>query len=315
MPRRNQRDANLGKGRVQRPRQPTKPTVSEDGALRAFSQPVTWFVTVPFAVIVGLAGIYGPALIGLGWTLVAIVWLSLLAIAFRIRASTRYRRRIRVSLIVTMAIILVASPVIWYVRRPVPPPPPTAAEIVVDQMLEDVRSAEGWISPPLIFPESRDFIVENFAAFDPKEHHGWDELPDPQVDNLLSVVKNANVHAGGATVTAGLDAAEQQVGMQILSQLQPLDPQTARKLEKEPTLASLVPREFDRGQLLDGAVAPKADSHAFMFCLITPRHFAHGDIDTSWVVKGTVVASGRLLRDNGSLAQVAYMWCSSAERF
>lgn len=123
-------------------------------------------------------------------------------------------------------------------------------------------------------------------------------------------MRDANVHAGSAILTAGLVNGYNQLGGNLLVQLQPIDDKRARAVGD---LLTGIVSDSDRTELLSNTVTSSSDSHMIIYCLLTPRPFFAPDPTGHMIVKGTVIAAGRTFRGDGTTAQVTYMACSSAE--
>jgi len=270
------------------------------------TEAVAWIGNAIYAAVMSIVGIVLP-LMGVGWAVSVVI----LACGAVIAIPFLRRKRHAIWLIaIMMALILVLIYIAWRIDQP------TETERQVDLLMASVQTADGWAAPPIMFDESRQYLVDNFSAFDPTDWHAWDELDgNPEIDNLTDLIPNAQVFQGETVITAGVSYGGHQVGGQMLMQLEPLDHSTAQLLASNASIDVLVPTIEDKRTLASNSVESSADSHLILMCLITPRPFVDVSGGWYWVVKGTPVAIGHIFRMDGTAAQVVYMVCSSGERF
>lgn len=181
--------------------------------LHRFPDWVDWFLAVPFAAVLSVVAYFLPDTLWIGWKAFVIAVVTLLVLTALLK-----RRAFRVICIVLVVAIIATGAVTWRARQP------TQAETAVDELYESIRDTPYWQnSPPLMYPRSRQFIIDHFAAFDPASHHAWSELVNTENVTAADVVLSTNVFDGKPITTVGISNGGGQVGNQILVQLQPVE--------------------------------------------------------------------------------------------
>lgn len=304
-PKQNQKSAKFGG-----PAKPSNPPQHKPPPQRfhVWRDDVNWLVGIPGAALMGFVSIFVAPYVGPGWSAAILFGGVLLLIAVVLKKP---RRWVRPVLVGSFTILVVVSVVVWNRLQPTP------EEQQVDRLISAIKEADGWLSPPSIFPDSRQHIIDHYRAFDPTRWHAWDELGgNIEHKNLDFVVDNATAFEGRTVVTVGTipGAGKEQGNGQILVQLAPLDTAATKFLKDDEVLTDLIPTADDRAEVLSSPVADSGESHLRLMCLVTPRPFVNQSAGYYWVVKGTVITVGRLARNDGSINQTAYMLCSSVER-
>jgi hypothetical protein len=221
------------------------------------------------------------------------------------------RGRVRLFSILALVLLAACTTILVVQSRPSP------AEQVVAEYVAETLEANIWVAgEPEGYPASEEFMVENFAAFDPARSHSWQELANPTGASLSSVISEASLLAGRTVAFAGTVNAANQLGNgEYVVQLIPLWPEDSDALHESQVATALLP-ESGGFQAFDNAgISDPHASRQIVYVRITPRNFVVPHSGDVWLVKGVTLAYGRTLRGDGGLADVAYVAGSSVEHF
>lgn len=203
-----------------------------------------------------------------------------------------------------LVVLFLLTGVVNFVRMP------SKEEKAVAALFDMTRGADIWTGEPVIFEDSRPYVLSEFDAFDPDRWHGWDELSPVTAISAANLVTNANVYSGEGLLTLGKVNGYNQLGGGLVVQLQPVE--TGNQDDLTAKLSGTI-SDSDQVELLSNPVDSSADSHLIIYCLVTPRPFFQPNVSGYMIAKGVVIAAGRTFRGDGSTSQVAYLACSSVD--
>jgi hypothetical protein len=162
-------------------------------------------------------------------------------------------------------------------------PEPTEAQAVVRQYMDDTRTATFWARPPLMLPWGATRMEQDFAAYDPRRQHAYRRVP---LKAWIPDVVHGGVVFGGADFEViGRVAQSNLIG--------PISPRLGS------WLIQLAPITVRDGMIYCRVNAPLS------------KRFPAGKY---LVARGTVIAVGPSLREDGGYINISYMACSAVAR-
>lgn len=266
---------------------------------------LAWAGTVG-AVVAAVAGIVAFFLPDISWSNKAFVTVlaALVASLVHGRGARKLTHLAAVSLVIAgwMAVLVLTRP--------------STEEAAVDALMAQTEASNIWVGrDPVMFPRSRDFILDNFTAFDYSAWHAWDELAKTEVVRLSDLVVQAAGYSGQGVVTLGqVNVAQPLGGLEWLVQVKPLDQQVANLEATQKSVRNLV-GERDAAHVLSDAMSDPHGSSLTVYCLVTLAPFVHLQPGETILLNGVNIAYGQTQRIDGRLSHVAYMLGSSIVRF